>query len=99
MNEFPYITAERIQQVFAEYACMDVGDVKLTDTVENFAFDSLDMVEIFMEIEEQINQAHPRIELMLDRAFDSINFHQMTVMEFTLAVNQEANKFAVSQTQ
>lgn len=45
---------EKIREIIAEYKDMDASEIQMTSTFEELDLDSLDMVELVMEVEEKI---------------------------------------------
>lgn len=45
---------EKVQKVIAEYKEMPVEDIKMETRFEDLDLDSLDMVELIMQIEEEL---------------------------------------------
>ena len=59
---------EKIQEVVAEHLDCDVEEVKRESTFESLGIDSLDAVELVMELEESLG-----VPLDLDRDLDTID--------------------------
>lgn len=45
---------EKIREIIAEYKDMDASEIQMTSTFEELDLDSLDMVELVMEVEEKL---------------------------------------------
>lgn len=45
---------EKIREIIAEYKDMDANEIQMTSTFEELDLDSLDMVELVMEVEEKL---------------------------------------------
>ena len=59
---------EKIQEVVAEHLDCEVEEVKRESTFESLGIDSLDAVELVMELEESLG-----VPLDLDRDLDTID--------------------------
>ena len=59
---------EKIQEVVAEHLDCDVEEIKRESTFESLGIDSLDAVELVMELEESLG-----VPLDLDRDLDTID--------------------------
>ena len=59
---------EKIQEVVAEHLDCDVEEIKRESTFESLGIDSLDAVELVMELEENLG-----VPLDLDRDLDTID--------------------------
>ena len=59
---------EKIQEVVAEHLDCDVEEIKRESTFESLGIDSLDAVELVMELEESLC-----VPLALDRDLDPID--------------------------
>lgn len=59
---------EKIRAIVAEHLDCDVEEVKKDSTFDSLGIDSLDAVELVMELEENLN-----IQMDLDRDLDTIN--------------------------
>ena len=46
---------ERIAEIIAEYMDKDVADINVEDTFANIGLDSLDIMELVMQIEEEFD--------------------------------------------
>lgn len=44
---------EKVKEIIAEYKGINADEIKLTSTFEELDLDSLDMVELVMEVEEK----------------------------------------------
>lgn len=48
-------TFEKVAKVLAEYKEIDASEIKMENTFEELGFDSLDIVEIVMNLEEEFD--------------------------------------------
>ncbi|MDO4518021.1 MAG: acyl carrier protein [Bacillota bacterium] len=59
---------EKIQAIVAEHLDCDKDEIKLESTFESLGIDSLDAVELVMELEENLD-----VQLDLDRDLETID--------------------------
>jgi acyl carrier protein len=60
-------TFEKVTKILAEHLDKDAGDIKLEDTFESLGLDSLDTVEVVMEIEDEFG-----ISIEMDSSISSV---------------------------
>lgn len=49
------MTFDKVAEILAEYKDMDAADIKPESSFEELALDSLDIVEIVMQLEDEFN--------------------------------------------
>lgn len=61
------MTFEKVAQAIAQYKDLDVAEIKLETSFEELGLDSLDMVELIMELEESLD-----IQLEMDESLKTV---------------------------
>lgn len=58
---------EKVAQAIAQYKEMDAAEIKMESSFEELGLDSLDMVELIMELEESLD-----IQLEMDESLKTV---------------------------